>query len=152
MSAVLTALVVLSALFPPPPTATWSWPTEGPHEIVREFQAPLTPWGAGHRGLDIAASSDVLFAPVSGHISFSGLVVDRGVVTITTDEGFLVSMEPVSTELATGTRVRAGESIGILQPGHCTRPCVHLGLRVDGRYRSPRLPLGVELRSVLLPW
>lgn len=152
MSLALTLILFFSTVFPPPPEATWVWPTAGNHVVLRDFQAPLTPWGPGHRGLDLAAEGDVLLAPVSGRISFSGVVVDRGVVTITTANGFLVSMEPVTTELSAGTWVSKGDTIGTLDPGHCSQPCVHIGLRVDGRYRSPRLELGVGLRSVLLPW
>jgi murein DD-endopeptidase MepM/ murein hydrolase activator NlpD len=152
MSILLSLILFVSALFPPPPEATWVWPTEGNKEVLRDFQAPLTPWGPGHRGLDLAATGDVLLAPVSGRISFSGTVVDRGVVTIATDNGFLVSMEPVTTELSAGTWVNKGDQIGTLDEGHCSQLCVHIGLRVDGRYRSPRLELGVGLRSVLLPW
>ena len=152
MLLIATILSVALALFPPAPPATWSWPTEGPQLIVRDFLAPATPWGPGHRGVDLAATSDRVVAPVAGVISFSGQVADRGVITITTAQGWLVSMEPVEAIVATGTRVSSGDLIAILAPGHCEKRCVHLGLRVEGRYRSPRLELGMLQRSVLLPW
>jgi len=152
MLSVLATIVALSLLFPPPPEPTWEWPTEGPREVLRDFRAPSTPWGPGHRGLDLLASSERLVAPVSGTISFSGMVAERGVITITTDTGALVSMEPVSSDLVAGSRVSKGEVIAMIEPGHCSERCVHIGLRVDGRYRSPRTELGIGLRSVLLPW
>jgi len=150
----ITSLIasVIASLFSPP-EATWEWPTSGSHLIVRDFDAPQTPWGPGHRGVDIAASgSTTLRAPVSGTLRFAGQVVSRGVVTIETREGFLVSMEPVTTTLEPGSSVRAGQSIGIIESGHCPTRCVHLGLRIDGNYVSPLAFLGHERRAVLMPW
>jgi murein DD-endopeptidase MepM/ murein hydrolase activator NlpD len=129
------------------------WPTRGDRAVVRDFVAPQTPWGPGHRGIDIDASgSAALIAPVSGRLRFVGDVVSRGVVTIETADGFLVSMEPVTVELAPGTRVRAGQVIGVIETGHCARRCVHLGLRIEGQYVSPARFLGIERRAQLLPW
>jgi murein DD-endopeptidase MepM/ murein hydrolase activator NlpD len=91
-------------------------------------------------------------APVAGVISFAGMVAGRGVITIRTDKGWLVSMEPVEALVSSGERVSQGQHIATLLPGHCVSLCVHLGLRVEGRYRSPRLELGLLRRSVLLPW
>ena len=144
--------LVFSSLLPAPADAVWVWPTTGPQQVVRDFEAPLTPWGPGHRGLDLAASSDLVVAPVSGTVSFEGFVVDRGVLTITTLDGWKVSMEPVNTELDIGAHVTRGDVLGNLHEGHCDKRCLHIGLRVDDRYRSPARELGVEQRAVLLPW
>ena len=152
MSVLSLVLIAFLALFPPAPQASWAWPTEGPALVVRDFQAPATPWGAGHRGLDLAASGERIVAPVAGVISFSGMVADRGVITITTDQGWLVSMEPVQGVVSAGQRVHKGDLIAVAVPGHCVSLCVHIGLRVEGRYRSPRLELGIAQRAVLLPW
>lgn len=143
---------VFGSLLPAPADAHWLWPTTGPHHVVRDFEAPLTPWGPGHRGLDLAASSDEVVAPVSGTLSFEGFVVDRPVLTITTLEGWKVSLEPVSTELEIGALITQGDILGILEDGHCDERCLHIGLRADDRYRSPARQLGVEQRAVLLPW
>jgi len=146
------ALAVLASLFAPP-EARWVWPVGGDHVIVRDFIAPETPWGPGHRGVDIDAShSPVLRAPVSGRLRFVGDVVNRGVVTIHTPEGFLVSMEPVTITLPSGSIVKAGQAIGTVDTGHCPKRCIHLGLRIDGHYVSPASFLGVERRAVLFPW
>jgi hypothetical protein len=80
------------------------------------------------------------------------MVADRGVITITTDRGWLVSMEPVQGVVSAGQRVNKGDLIAVVVPGHCVSLCVHIGLRVEGRYRSPRLELGILQRAVLLPW
>lgn len=148
--AALWATVV--GLFPPPP-ATWHWPVPGPHLVVKDFVAPESPWGPGHRGVDIGASgSPTLRAPVSGRLRFVGEVVSRGVVTIETREGLLVSMEPVTTALPSGSAVSAGQAIGIVEGGHCSTACLHLGVRRNGEYLSPMVFLGYERRAVLLPW
>jgi hypothetical protein len=85
-------------------------------------------------------------------ISFSGDVASRGVLTITGPGGEQVSLEPVATELRSGDSVAKGEPIAELQSGHCATLCVHIGLRVEASYRSPRKELGVLQRAVLLPW
>lgn len=156
MKSLLLALGLALALIPGPPEATWTWPTQGPHVVLRDFRAPPTPWGAGHRGLDLAATGTQVLAPVAGVVSFSGVVVDRGVLTITTPSGHRVSLEPVTASVEMGATVSQGQEIAVLAPGHCQTLCLHIGLRTGSgdqqRYRSPRRELGIELRAVLLPW
>jgi murein DD-endopeptidase MepM/ murein hydrolase activator NlpD len=136
-----------------PPAAVWVWPVGGDNAVLRDFSAPETPWGPGHRGIDIDAShSSTLRAPTSGRVRFVGEVVNRGVVTIETPEGFLVSMEPVTIDVSLGEVVGAGQVIGRVDSGHCRHRCVHLSLRIDGQYVSPATFLGIERRAVLLPW
>jgi murein DD-endopeptidase MepM/ murein hydrolase activator NlpD len=152
MVLVIFITLLAGVLIPPPPPALWAWPTEGPQVILRDFQAPATPWGAGHRGLDLEAAGSTIVAPLGGVVSFSGDVAGRGVLTITGPGGQQVSLEPVATELRSGDSVVKGEAVAELQSGHCPELCVHIGLRVDGAYRSPRRELGVLQRAVLLPW
>ena len=147
----LAFALLLLLLLPPTPEAIWHWPTRGDHLILRDFRAPSTPWGPGHRGLDLAASDSSVLAPTSGQVSFSGVVATRGVVTLRTPSGDLVSFEPVEPLVEEGDLVSAGDEIALLQPGHCEELCLHLGLRVEGEYRSARRELGVLQRSVLLP-
>ncbi len=152
MNLLVIAALLGGLLIPLPPPAIWAWPTEGPQVILRDFQAPPTPWGAGHRGLDLQARGSTIRAPLAGVISFSGDVAGRGVLTITGPAGERVSLEPVTTELRSGDRVTRGEPIASLQSGHCSDLCLHVGLRIGERYRSPRAELGVLQRAVLLPW
>ena len=144
--------LALLVFFPPPPEPVWVWPTTGPARVIRDFQAPQTPWGPGHRGVDLSADSPGVRAPASGWISFQGHVAGRGVVTITTSQGWQISMEPVESELPHGEWVGAGQDLGQLQPGHCPELCLHLGLRIGDEYRSPSQELGLLRRAVLLPW
>jgi murein DD-endopeptidase MepM/ murein hydrolase activator NlpD len=132
------------------PDASWVWPVKHSHAVVRPFDAPDSPWGPGHRGIDLAAAlGDAVIAPVSGTIYFSGRVVNRGVITIKTEHGHLVSLEPVEATTTSG-RVRAGMRIGTVGSGHCSRGCLHVGLRVHDEYRSPAAELGVLSRAVLV--
>lgn len=138
-----------------PPAArlgAWSWPVTGAHAIARPYVAPTGPYGAGHRGIDIRAPSGAsVLAPADGVVHFAGFVVDRPVLSIEHADGALSSFEPVQTALVAGDRVRRGQVIGTLLPGHCASACLHLGARVDGEYVSPLLFLGGVGWSVLYP-
>ena len=149
-AALLIALAV-SVFMPPEPT--WVWPVDYPQRVVRDFQAPQSEWGPGHRGLDLRAPAGTdVRAPVSGRVHFRGPVAGRGVVTIRAGEGVLISMEPVRLDPELGSRVRTGQTIGTVAPGHCPGGCVHIGLRIDGDYRSPARELGILRRAHLVPY
>lgn len=130
---------------------TLAWPVPS-HEVVRAFDAPDAPWGAGHRGIDIAAAAGgPVLAPADGTVWFAGVVVDRPVLSIEHAGGVLTSFEPVEPLVERGDAVVAGQVVATLLPGH--RPCgtcLHMGVRIDGEYVNPLLLLGAE-RAVLLP-
>jgi murein DD-endopeptidase MepM/ murein hydrolase activator NlpD len=131
---------------------SWAWPVASPHPIVRPFIAPATPYGPGHRGIDIESTGAEVFAPSSGVVSFAGDVAGRPVLAIRHPGGLVSSLEPVSSTVAAGAAVSRGELVGTLLPGHCARaPCVHFGVRLDGEYVSPLNYLGGVPRAVLLP-
>ena len=145
--------IVLSlvASFLQPPAPIWIWPVDATPAVVRDFDAPASEWGPGHRGLDLGARpGTTVRAPVSGSVSFSGRVVDRVVITITTADGEKVTLEPVKLDEEPPKTVRAGERIGRVARGHCSGGCLHIGLRVDDQYRSPARELGIERRAVLV--
>lgn len=135
-----------------PAAPGWSWPVAGERVVLRPFAAPPTPYAAGHRGVDLAApgAGVAVLAATDGVVHFAGEVVDRGVVTIRSGQ-LLVTVEPVTASVAADDRVAAGDVIGLLEPGHCREPCVHLGVREAGEYVSPLLWLGGLRRAVLLP-
>lgn len=137
---------------PAPAAAGWAWPVDGPRIVVRPFLAPATPYAAGHRGVDLAAvdAGVEVRAATSGIVHFAGVVVDRPVITVRTGQ-VLATVEPVTPLVAVGESVVAGQVIGTLEPGHCARACVHLGVRIAGEYVSPLLYLGGLQRAVLLP-
>ena len=137
--------------------AAWDWPLPEPHTLLRPYIAPETPYSAGHRGIDIEAHAtaeetpQVVTAPAAGTVHFAGFVVDRPVLSIRHPGGVVSSFEPVTTTLAIGDVVMAGQEIGTLEAGHCSSQCLHLGVRIDGGYVSPLLFLGGVPRAVLLP-
>src|SRR5690554_4726087 len=93
----------------------WRWPVDGTRMLMRPYIAPATPYGPGHRGIDVGASSDVVYAPADGVVHFAGTVVDRPVLSIRHGGGLLSSFEPVTTERAAGDVVQRGDRIGTLQ-------------------------------------
>lgn len=135
------------------PTVPWSWPVAAPHPVLRPFAAPEHPWSPGHRGIDVGTpSGSPVTAPDDGVVHFSGVVVDRPVLSMSHADGVLSSLEPVVSELVAGDPVVRGQVVGATQAGHCAgAACVHLGARIDGEYVSPLLMLGLGRPSVLLP-
>lgn len=119
--------------------------------MLRPFAAPPTRYGAGHRGIDIAAPGGLLSAPADGVVAFAGFVVDRPVLSIRHPGGIVSSYEPVETTLSVGDAVARGQAIGTAIDGHCPALCVHLGVRVDGQYVSPMTFFGGIPPAVLLP-
>ena len=152
----ITALAVLLALptAPVPPSrAVWSWPVPAPHLVVRQYLAPATRYGPGHRGIDLRAPVGTpVVAPDDGTVRFAGRLADRGVLSI--DHGaVLSSLEPVRSLVHPGEHVTRGEVVGVVTAPGATHPAavLHLGARVQDGYVSPLLLLGGLRRAVLLP-
>jgi len=133
--------------------ADWLWPIDGPHAVERAFQAPTSPWGPGHRGIDLSAHEHlVVRAPADGRVTFAGVVVNRPVITLDHGSDVLSSYEAVRPLVDEGDAVQAGDPIGAVTTGpHCQSTCVHVGVRVNGRYVNPLLYFGELERAVLLP-
>lgn len=117
-----------------------------PLRVTAPFDAPAQPWGAGHRGIDVAADTDQPVASLTaGHIGFSGRVAGKPVVTVLLVDGRRVTYEPVVSELEPGAPVRAGQLIGTVAPsgGHCggIARCLHIGLRAGDTYLDPMMLL-----------
>jgi len=137
------------------PQELWFFPiAQG--QILRAYRAPETPYGAGHRGIDIRANLDEeVVSPTSGSISFNGKVGYRNLITINSSYGTL-TMEPVCSDLPVGEMVQPGSPIGwVCSPDpeyawHCEL-CLHLGLKTEDGYLSPELYLGGLQPSRLLP-
>ena len=146
-------LIVLTMSLFVAPEPSWVWPVDYRQQVVRDFAAPHSEWGPGHRGLDLRASPGTkVRAPTSGRVHFRGRVAGRGVLTIQTTGGELISMEPIRVDPDLGSRVRAGERVGTVAAGHCRGGCLHIGLRIDGDYRSPARELGILRRAQLVPY
>ena len=148
-----------TAARPLPASLAWAWPLAGKPRVVHAFDPPDKPWLSGHRGVDLlAAQGAPIRAPAAGVVTFSGVVVDRPVLTITTAGGLRLSLEPVQSELRAGDAVDRGATVGTLagrthcgagQPGGDS--CLHWGVRRGDTYLNP-LQFILDLRpSVLLP-
>jgi murein DD-endopeptidase MepM/ murein hydrolase activator NlpD len=139
---------------PPLRTGMFDWPLPGPPTVVRPFQEPASPFGPGHRGVDLAATAGTpVFAAGTGTVVFAGPVAGRGVVSIDHLGGLRTTYEPVSPTVAAGDRVTKGEQIGTLELGHsgCTvTACLHWGVRRGSDYLDP-LHLLTITRVRLLP-
>lgn len=136
-----------------PPSAPWRWPVEGPREVVDPFRAPPHEYGPGHRGVDLPAPvGSVIQAPAPGLVAFRGTVVDRPLLTIEHDGGYLTTFEPLVSELSPGESVVAGQPLGLVSVGGHTAPgLLHLGVRWNNAYINPMILFGEVPRAVLLP-
>lgn len=151
--AILSALMGLISQELRPPEI-WAEPIPF-FQVEHQFLAPISLYGPGHRGLDFVLEGDQnILAPSSGLITFSGPVVDRNIVTITTGSGYLLSFEQICSSLLAGDFVQRGEKFGefcsiseAYEP-HCER-CVHFSVRGSRGYLNPELFLGSLLPSVL---
>ncbi|WP_256394868.1 M23 family metallopeptidase [Kocuria sp. TGY1127_2] len=105
--------------------------------------------------MDLAVKpGQTIRSPASGTVTFSGRVVDRGVITVTTDDGYLTSFEPVTEQLPRGTRVSSGDVIARRdweQSHEGCSSCLHWGVRHGGDYVNPLLLVGALSPSVLWP-
>jgi murein DD-endopeptidase MepM/ murein hydrolase activator NlpD len=131
----------------------WPWPIAPPIVVGGSFVAPATPYAAGHRGIDLTLGRAVeVRAPANGVVTFSGVVVDRPVVTLAVGDELMVSFEPLESTVARDQRVARGQVIGqVAEGGHCGATCLHVGVRFRGAYVSPLLFFDRVPRAVLLP-
>lgn len=121
------------------PAGTWPWPVTGP--VIRGFDPPTSPFGAGHRGIDIAVPFGTpILAPEAGTVSFAGLV--GGELFVTLDHG--AGLESTYSWLSSvavrrGDAVTVGQLIGATGTGHPGSAVshLHLGVRLDDRYMDP---------------
>ncbi|MFJ6531481.1 murein hydrolase activator EnvC family protein [Microbacterium sp. NPDC091662] len=133
--------------------ARWSWPLTGPRAVSAPYRAPAHEYGAGHRGVDLAASVGAeVTAPADGVVAFRGTVVDRPLLTIEHPGGLVTTFEPVRSTLVAGDLVTAGQTLGVVDTGgHTPAGSLHLGVRRDGDYINPLLLFGEVPRAVLQP-
>jgi murein DD-endopeptidase MepM/ murein hydrolase activator NlpD len=152
--ALLVAAAVLStALVLVPPAAHADethpqgvWPLDPRPEVEATFDPPDDPWGAGHRGVDLAGRiGQAVRSALPGEIRFAGRIAGKPVVTVSHGDT-RTTYEPVVGTVPVGTRVSAGDVIGTLDlPGsHCfPRACLHWGL-IEGaeHYLDPLTLVG----------
>ncbi len=152
MRALWTLLLVLTLSLASSAPAAGVVPTKGvlpvSGTVARPFDPPDVPWGAGHRGVDLAAPEGaVVVAPADGVVTFAEVLAGRPVLVVSHGE-VRSTFEPVVATVAVGTRVTRGQPIGRLVAGHaCPAPvCLHWGLKRGEVYLNPLSLLGREVR------
>lgn len=147
MKRTLIVLAVLLSVWPAAPalaTGSWTWPVMG--AVIRGFDPPGSPYGSGHRGIDVAAPvGSLVRAPASGVVTFAGNVGGRLFVTIDHGGGLLSTCSFLSVLLVhKGDLVLQGQSVALSGSGHVgdTTPNVHFGVRLNGEYVDPLAYLG----------
>ena len=145
--AVLVGLLVVVVAGPAPPALAEDRlprvrllaPVDG--RVLRGFDPPLSAYGAGHRGVDLAAAVGApVRAGAAGVVTFAGQVAGRRVLTLDHGDGVDTTYEPVLARVGPGDRVSAGEVIGSISTGSHS-PGLHWGLRRGGAYYDPMLHL-----------
>jgi murein DD-endopeptidase MepM/ murein hydrolase activator NlpD len=138
-----------SAAAPPAPVTGFVLPVPAPPLILTPFAPPANPYGAGHRGVDLAAQpGTAVWAAGSGVVIYAGALAGRGVVSVEHAGGLRTTYEPVTARVSVGARVAAGDQIGVVEAGHpgcAPASCLHWGARLPDRvYLDPM--------ALLRPW
>src|SRR5438552_1611102 len=109
--------------------------------ILRHYEPPPTPYGVGHRGIDMAAPvGTTVLAANDGTIAFAGPVGGRLFVSIDHSDGIRTTYSYLSAifvkkgqVVARGQRIAAS---GIGDAGS-PQPDLHFGARIGGDYIDP---------------
>ena len=142
--ALLSAIALLGLPGPARAAGTWTWPVVGP--VVRPFDPPDSPFGSGHRGIDIAASVGTpVVAAADGVVTFSGPVGGRLFLTIDHGGGLESTYSFLDAVVARrGSVVTQGQVVARSGTGHAGSvvPHLHFGVRLLDVYVDPLDYLG----------
>ncbi|MDO8987726.1 MAG: peptidoglycan DD-metalloendopeptidase family protein [Coriobacteriia bacterium] len=138
-----------------------AWPLELAAPVTLGYGETYTRDGrsVSHLGVDLAgATGSAVLAPAAGIVSFVGRVPGSvGTIlalTITTDDGILVTVSPLSeAQVLAGERVDAGGLVGMIaesgDPSTST-PHLHVSARRGDRYLDPTALLGAPPAPTLV--
>jgi len=122
----------------------WTWPVVGP--VIRAFDPPDSPFGSGHRGIDIAAAVDTpVHAAAAGTVTFAGPVGGRLFVTVDHGAGLESTYSFLSSiSVRRGDLVSQGQAIARSGTGHAgdVVPDLHFGVKLSDVYVDPLEYLG----------
>ena len=157
MGSLTTVLLAATlALSPAPdPDPVGVWPLQPEPEVVRPFDPPDSPYGAGHRGVDLLGHvGQPVLSALPGTVTYAGSLAGRGVVVV--DHGATrTTYEPVAASATVGTPVGAGAPVGTLQlaGSHCfPRACLHWGWIEGETYLDPLRLVGAGPVRLLPLW
>jgi murein DD-endopeptidase MepM/ murein hydrolase activator NlpD len=126
---------------PPPAGAATAWVRPVPGPIVRPFVAPASPYGPGHRGVDLRADpGEPVRAVAAGVVERAGPVGGALHVVLRLRDGARATCSYLaSVGVRAGDRVAAGAVLGTAGGRGVGHPpgAVHLSWRVGDRYRDP---------------
>jgi murein DD-endopeptidase MepM/ murein hydrolase activator NlpD len=131
------------------------WPLQPEPEVVRPFDPPDSPYGAGHRGVDLLGHvGQPVLSALPGTVTYAGSLAGRGVVVV--DHGATrTTYEPVAATVGVGSPVVAGTQIGTLElaGSHCfPRACLHWGWIEGETYLDPLRLVGAGPVRLLPLW
>lgn len=125
-----------------------TWPLHPDPPVVHGFDPPSSPWGAGHRGVDLLGRpGQAVRSALPGTVSYAGVLAGRGVVVVS-HGATRTTYQPVAAaaDLAVGDPVGAGERLGALEAAgsHCApRSCLHWGWLEGTTYLDPLRLVGL---------
>jgi murein DD-endopeptidase MepM/ murein hydrolase activator NlpD len=135
----LAVVLVTAAPGSPAHAAGWLWPVAGP--VIRGFDPPASPYGSGHRGIDIATSvGTTVVAPAGGMVTFAGPVGGHLFMTIDHGGGLESTYSWLSAFIVRkGAVVSRGQPIARTGWGHPSSPIphLHLGVKLLDVYVDP---------------
>ena len=143
-SSLVVPALIGARVVPAIAAGTWTWPVAGP--VIRGFDPPASPYGSGHRGIDIAApAGSAAVAPADGRVSFAGPVGGRLFLTIDHGGGLESTFSWVSAlQVRRGDLVMQGQPVARTGGGH-TGDLVanlHFGVKLNDAYVDPLDYLG----------
>jgi murein DD-endopeptidase MepM/ murein hydrolase activator NlpD len=128
---------------PGPAYGSYAWPVRGP--VLRGFDPPDSPYGSGHRGIDIGAPmGTTVVAAQAGTVAFAGPVAGGLFVSIDHPDGVRTTYSWLSeVSVRQGATLERGEPIGRSGTGHPGPgpPHLHFGARIGSVYLDPMLLL-----------
>jgi murein DD-endopeptidase MepM/ murein hydrolase activator NlpD len=115
--------------------------------VLQPFDPPATPYGRGHRGVDLAGvPGEPVRSALAGTVTFAGHVAGVTWVTVAHDGGLSTTYGGFASSMRTGDPVALGASLGTVTE----RARLDWGARRDGRYVDPLRLLG-GWHPVLVP-
>jgi murein DD-endopeptidase MepM/ murein hydrolase activator NlpD len=150
--ALVTLAVVLFTVAPGARGGAIDLVQPAPGPITRHFEAPPTPYAAGHRGIDFGTPVGTsVVAAAGGTVSFAGQVGGSLFVSIDHPGGLRTTYSFLSAILVKkGQAVTQGQEIARSGPGGPgENPNLHFGLRSGTDYLDPEPYLLASIRRNL---
>ena len=136
----LAPLLALALALSPAADPVGVWPLQPEPVVVAYFDPPATPYGPGHRGVDLAGEpGQEVHVALAGTVTYAGPLAGRGVVVVS-HGATRTTYEPVTAAVEVGDAVSRGSVIGRLElaGSHCSpRACLHWGWLAGETYLDP---------------